>query len=239
MGCTSLPHPARPFLRPLPRCCCCQTHPGIPRHVAAASRAQPPPLPPAHPRSCAGSGGCSPRPAAWAQGNRRYRDWKIPGLKSPGVSQAGSPQRWPVELGMKQAVRFPPLPPRPLQPELSGGMFPMTAIPTLLLFSFLLTFPCAESFLKESQEGGNVPAVTLAGIAPGWMSQAAKGCPRKEGPQQPDLLLGLLSLRHLVLCSPLSHRTGFLGAESVVTGMLLPEILHSCHRPAHTISPQQ
>lgn len=75
----------------------------------------------------------------------------------------------------------------------------MTAIPTLLLFSFLLTFPCAESFLKESQEDGNVPAVTLAGIAPGWMSQAAEGSPGKEGPQQPDLLLGLLSLRHLVL----------------------------------------
>lgn len=103
----------------------------------------------------------------------------------------------------------------------------MTAIPALLLFSFLLTFPCTESFLKESQEDGNVPAVTLAGIAPGWMSRAAKGCPRKEGPQQPDLLLGLLSLRHLVLCSPLSRRTCFLGAESVVTGPLLPEILHS------------
>lgn len=67
----------------------------------------------------------------------------------------------------------------------------MTAIPALLLFSFLLIFPCAESFLKESQEDGNVPVVTLAGVAPGWMSRAAKGSPGKEGPQQRDLLLGL------------------------------------------------
>lgn len=51
--------------------------------------------------------------------------------------------------------------------ELSGVMFPMTAIPTLLVFSFLWTFPCTQSFLKESQEEGNVPVVTLAVIAPG------------------------------------------------------------------------
>lgn len=56
----------------------------------------------------------------------------------------------------------------------------MTAIPTLLVFSFLWTFLCTQSFLKESQEDGNVPVVTLAGIAPGWVSQAAKGCPGKE-----------------------------------------------------------
>lgn len=43
----------------------------------------------------------------------------------------------------------------------------MTAIPTLLMFSFLWTFPCTQSFLKESQEVGNVPVLTLAGIAPG------------------------------------------------------------------------
>lgn len=115
----------------------------------------------------------------------------------------------------------------------------MTAIPTLLFFSFLLTFPCAESFLKESQEDGNVPAVTLAGVAPGWVSQAAKGCPRKVGPQQPDVLPGLRSLRHLVLCSPLSCRTRFVGAESVVTGPLLPEIPRSCDHPAGAPSPQQ
>lgn len=58
----------------------------------------------------------------------------------------------------------------------------MTAIPGLLLLSFLLTFPGAELFLKESQEGGNVPVVTLARIAPGHMSRAALCCPRKEIP---------------------------------------------------------
>lgn len=89
----------------------------------------------------------------------------------------------------------------------------MTAIPILLLISFLLTFPCAESFLKESQEGGNIPSVALAGVAPGWTSCAAKGSPGKEGLLQPDLLPGLLSLRHLVLYPALSRRTPLLGAE--------------------------
>lgn len=59
----------------------------------------------------------------------------------------------------------------------------MTAIPTMLVFSFLWTFPCTQSFLKESQEDGNVPVVTLAGIAPGWMSEAPKSFPGKEGLQ--------------------------------------------------------
>lgn len=80
----------------------------------------------------------------------------------------------------------------------------MTAIPTMLVFSFLWTFPCTQSFLKESQEDGNVPVVILAGIALGWMSQTAKGCPGKEGLQQ---LLELLSQCHHVLCPPQSHRT--------------------------------
>lgn len=190
-------------------CCCCQQHPGIPRQGAG-----PPALPQAHPRGCAGSGECFPRPAAWARGNCRSQDWKIPGLKSPCVSQAGFPRRWTVELGVKQAVKVSTTSPRGrCSPELSGGVFPMTVMPALLWFSFLLTFPCTESFLKESQEDGNVPAVTLARIAPGWISQAAKGCLR-----QPSLLPGLLSLHHLVLCSPLSCRTRFLGAEVMATG---------------------
>lgn len=98
----------------------------------------------------------------------------------------------------------------------------MTAIPTSLVFSFLWTFLCTQSFLKESQEDGNVPVVTLAGIAPGWVSQAAKGCPGKEGPQQ---FLELLSCCHFVLCSPRSHRTHFIRAESVVMNLLLLKIL--------------
>lgn len=106
--------------------------------------------------------------------------------------------------------------------ELSGGMFPMTAIPTLLVFPFLWTFPCTQSFLKESQEEGNVPVVTLAVIAPGWMSQAAKSCPGKEGPQQ---LLELLSWCHPVLCSPQSQRTHFIGAKSVIMNLLILKIL--------------
>lgn len=125
---------------------------------------------------------------------------------------------------MKPVVRFPPLPSTAAQSsqELSGVMFPMTAIPTSLVFSFLWTFPCTQSFLKESQEVGNVPVVTLARIAPGWMSQAAKDCLGKEGAQQ---LLELLSCCHLVFCPPQYHRTHFIAAESVVMNLLVLKIL--------------
>lgn len=61
--------------------------------------------PQAHPHGCAGGDGCFARLAAWARGNCRSQDWKIPGLKSPRVSQAGFPRHWPVELGVKQAVK--------------------------------------------------------------------------------------------------------------------------------------
>lgn len=110
-------------------------------------------------------------------------------------------------------------------PELSGTLgrdVSHDSHSRTLVFSFLWTFPCTQSFLKESQENGNVPVVTLAGIAPGWMSQAAKGCLGKEGPQQ---LLELLSWYHFVLCSPRSYRTHFIGAESVVMNLLVLKIL--------------
>lgn len=107
----------------------------------------------------------------------------------------------------------------------------MTVMPALLQFSFLLTFPCTESFLKESQEDGNVPAVTLAGIAPGWISQAAKGCPRKESAAARPAPGAAEPASPCPLLTSVLQDTVFRGR---IDGhrALLPEILHSCdHTP--------
>lgn len=114
----------------------------------------------------------------------------------------------------------------------------MTVMPALLQFSFLLTFPCTESFLKESQEDGNVPAVTLAGIAPGWISQAAKGCPRKESAAARPAPGAAEPASPCPLLTSVLQDTVFRGR---IDGhrALLPEILHSCDHLAHTTSAQQ
>lgn len=171
----------------------------------------------------AGGGGHSACPAAWAQQNCRYPDWKIPGQKLPCVSQAGSLALTHGAGGEASGeVSTTSL---SCSPELSGTLRSDVSHDSHSHFArvlFPLDFPCTQSFLKESQEVGNVPVVTLAGIAPGWISQAAKGCPGKESPQQ---LLELLSCCHLVFCPPQYHRTHFIAAESVVMNLLVLKIL--------------
>lgn len=122
------------------------------------------------------------------------RELQIPGLENPwaevtpcesGQVSAALARRAGDEAGAEVSTTSP------RAAAAREGMFPMTAIPTLLSFSFLLIFPCAESFLKESQEGGDVPSVTLAGVTYDCTSQTAKGFPGKS-PHQPNLLLRLL-----------------------------------------------